>query len=372
MASVYLHIGAPKTGTSSLQHALASAGDALLEHRVLYPGSCRHGNAHHVLVCDLIDRYQPRPMPGVWYGDYPRGQAWESLRLELAAREGQFDSVVISSELFFGQSHNLDRMLAEIEHSLVGHQVKVIVYLRRQDQLYSSFYNQDVKGARQWPHSAYEFYETHQIFRRDYYQLVSIWARAFGREHIVVRPFEPAQWGGGDTIDDFCALLGIPPIPGVEDERNEGLGPNQLYIKRCLNRVGFDKPRNDRVVELVQHLCPEAPGGDTLYINRGLYNRYRRNWEEANQRVARDYLGQERLFHSEIPDPDDLQRYTTSVAGLAAFIGRLSEEGERGGLADLRQLFARAAVYMIADSSLWEKIEPGWIDTFNRWSLEGS
>ncbi len=79
MATVYLHIGAPKTATSNLQAILARHQDELLAQGVLYPRLCRHGDAHHVLVADLIDKYQANPMPDIWYGDFPRGQAWASL-----------------------------------------------------------------------------------------------------------------------------------------------------------------------------------------------------------------------------------------------------------------------------------------------------
>ena len=76
MADVYIHIGAPKTATSTLQEVLVRQSAKLLKAGVLYPKRCRDGDAHHVLVCDLIEAHHGNRMPDVWYGDYPRGQAW--------------------------------------------------------------------------------------------------------------------------------------------------------------------------------------------------------------------------------------------------------------------------------------------------------
>ena len=44
MATVYLHIGAPKTATSTLQSVLAANYGGLLRGGVLYPQRCRHGD----------------------------------------------------------------------------------------------------------------------------------------------------------------------------------------------------------------------------------------------------------------------------------------------------------------------------------------
>jgi hypothetical protein len=95
MATVYLHIGAPKTATSTLQRALSENHHELLKRGVLYPRELRSGDAHHLLVCDLIDKYQRNRMPDVWYGSQPRGRAWALLleekglweRLDMRVRE---------------------------------------------------------------------------------------------------------------------------------------------------------------------------------------------------------------------------------------------------------------------------------------------
>lgn len=365
MATVYLHIGAPKTATSNLQAILARHQGKLLKQGVLYPRQCRHGDAHHVLVADLIDKYQANPMPDIWYGDFPRGQAWARLKAELDAAGPSVHTAIISSELFFGQSINMERMLGDIQEGLAGHEIRILMYLRRQDQLYASFYNQDVKGARQWPGNAYEFYQTHQIFQRDYDAVVELWGAAFGHDHVLVRPFEPAQWPRGDMLSDFCQVTGLPALKPIALESNDGLGANQLYIKRCLNHVGFPKGANDAVVGLLLNLCPELPLKQVRYVNRGCYGRLRERWQQTNRRLAAVFDGAPGFFQVEIPEPAMVPEHELLRPGLVQFLGRVLSAGRTGRLREHRGLFARAALLVIAEQGLWDAVP--WED---RVSLE--
>ncbi|GAB3281278.1 hypothetical protein [Parahaliea aestuarii] len=356
--TVYLHIGAPKTGTSSLQSALSASAGSLLKQGVLYPAKCREGDAHHVLVCDLIAKYQPHPMPDVWYGTFPRGTAWQALEDELASHQGAVEKVILSSELFFGQTHHLPRILDDIRTALDGYDVKVLMYLRPQDQLYSSFYNQDVKGTRQWSGSAYEFYETHQIFLKDYFQLVSEWGSAFGPDNIILRPFESGQLIGGDILADFCDLMGIPSLSGNAGEsRNDALGVTQLYIKRCLNVTRFDKKLNDQVVQRIQRLCPEEPPRDVLYINRRLYNRYCQNWEAANREISKQFLQGKPLFSKPFAMAQNTQAFSVNKLSVLAFIEALMKQIERTDFQELASIFARGVLYLIADQNIWDSLD---------------
>jgi len=367
MATVYLHIGAPKTATSTLQRVLAKNYKRLLRQGVLYPKLLRHGDAHHTLVCDLIQAYQGHSMADLWYGERTRGAAWDDLQREIGQHEGQVDKIILSSELFFGQTQKLEDMLADIRHRLSGHELKVVVYLRRQDQLYSSFYNQDVKGARQWAFSAYQFYQTHQLFRHHYDELLGIWGDAVGRDNILIRPYESGRWAGGDIVQDFCALTGIELAGSGELSVNESLGPNQLYIKRSLNRVGYDKGENENVLALLLAACPEAHGEHCMYVHRGLYRDYRSQWIQVNKRLSQDYLDGEELFAQPIPPPEKIAIYQTDPQALLQFLLQLYDYFDRPSRERHRSLFARAMLLMLAEQDLWEEFGTARRETLCQW-----
>ncbi len=359
MATTYLHIGAPKTATSTLQSVLASNYDRLLKGGVLYPRTMRSADAHHVLACDLIDKHQGGPMPDVWYGSQPRGQAWESLQAEIKQHKSAIDSVVISSELFFGQGKNLSSILADVSAYLRGHEIKVIVYLRRQDQLYSSFYNQDVKGVRQWANSAYQFYETHQIFESDYHSMLGVWSKVFGKKQIIIRPFEPGQWLNGDIVQDFCALIDVESFTSVYTDQNKSLGAIQLYVKRCLNKIGFDKQGNDTVLAVLAKIYPEEPAKGCLYVHRGLYRKYREQWLQVNDALSEDYLEHKRLFNQPIPEPQDLELYKINPLGVVDYVQNMVKFFRTDNYPEYRQLFAKATILVLAEQDLWHALDAG-------------
>ena len=368
MAIVYLHIGSPKTATSTLQHVLASNHERLLKQGVLYPRDLRHGDAHHLLACDLVEKHQGSPMPDIWYGPCPRGQAWQSLLAEIERHKHTIHSVVISSEIFFAQSNNLAAILADITDYLQGHEIRVIAYLRRQDQLYSSFYNQDVKGIRQWPDSAYQFYETHQIFMQDYYTLLNSWGNALGTEQIIIRPFEAQQWMGGDIVRDFCNLVGVDPLGAKYRQNEDALGVTQLYIKQCLNKVGYDKSRNDEVLAIIFKLCPEQSANDCVYVHPGLYRKYREQWLHANRSLEAEYLEGRSLFSQSIPLAKDLSIYRIDKSRAAGFAQSIFRVLDKGKYPEYRELFAKATLIMLAEQDLWQALQPeeraallGWI-----------
>jgi len=353
MATVYIHIGAPKTATSTLQSVLSGNYKKLLKHGVLYPRDFRNGDAHHLLVCDLIEKVQGNRMPDIWYGSKPRGQAWAALQAEIAGHGNSIHSVILSSELFFGQSNKIQSMLDEVATHLHGHEVKVVVYLRRQDQLYSSFYNQDVKGVRQWPDSAYQFYQTHQIFQQDYYSLLNSWSEAFGKKHVLIRPFEPEQWVNGDIVQDFCAATGTVLLPSGYKDHNESLGATQLYLKRCINKIGFDKGDNEDLLNVLQKIYPEEPLKGCSYVNKAQYRRYRQQWLRANRTIAQEYLNDEQLFRQAIPMPEDLEVYQVDKDGLGACLQQLLKVFGKGKYPAFRALFTRAALLAVAEQDLW-------------------
>lgn len=357
MAIVYLHIGAPKTATSTLQYVMAHNYRRLLKSGVLYPQDILQGNAHHALVCDLLERHRRQIMPDIWYGSVPRGQAWELLHSEIERHNGRIHSVVVSSELFFGQIFSLNAMLREVAERLQQHEIRVVVYLRRQDELYSSFYNQDVKGIRQWSQSAYQFYQTHQIFELGYHGVLKIWSDALGKQNMIVRPFEAAQWQDFDIINDFSHLIGGIPLKGVKAQNNDSLGMVQLYIKRCLNKVGFEKHNNEEVLKVLYALCPEAPLRGCQYIHKSLYKKYRAQWLEENREISDNFLEGRNLFDKLIPTEDQVTVYELNRFGVALFVRNVFNYFHQGKYKKYRQLFSKATLLVLAEQNLWNAID---------------
>lgn len=103
---VYLHIGAPKTGTSYLQMLLAANRAALKADGILYPGT--RGDAHHTAAWDLRGTPPQRQGAGGIEG------SWDKLVGRANAWTGE--AVVVSSELFvYCTDKQIDTALAAFE-----------------------------------------------------------------------------------------------------------------------------------------------------------------------------------------------------------------------------------------------------------------
>ena len=87
---VFLHIGAPKTGTTYLQQALGLNRGAMKDAGVLYPAGA--ADAHHVAVWDLREMWEEREnspkIRGAWQRTVDKVLAWEG------------PTALLSSELF--------------------------------------------------------------------------------------------------------------------------------------------------------------------------------------------------------------------------------------------------------------------------------
>ncbi len=371
MANIYLHIGAPRTATSSLQHLLATNPGALADAGFTYPTSCRGGDAHHPLACDLMEATLGQHMADYWYGATERGTAWQKLEEELGGLSSD-TKIILSTELFFAQGEAFVPALQQMASSLAHHTVYVVVYLRRQDRIFSSFYNQDVKGTRRWAHDAYRFYHTHKLFEKSYHDRLRLWASVFGRERLIVRPFEKEQWSGGSVVSDFCTAVGLGSLHGEFAEHNASLGMVQLHVKRCLNKTGITAEQNAEAVGLLQELCPGESIPQVRYVSAGKYDKLAADWRADNALVSSEYLDGNPLFHDPIPLANDVDFYTVPKFGLAVYLELMLRHFSEGGSPELRPLFARATLLAIADLNLWIVAEDGKAETLIEWAALGS
>lgn len=138
----------------------------------------------------------------------------ELLAARLAATEGT--SVVMSAE-DFAYLYQPDEIAALERHlSEYFNHIKVIAYLRRQDQQMLSFHRQGSR-ARSAPSRAFsgrDFtalprHAPHHDFYLDYHRRMALWADAFGTENMVLRIYEPTRLKQGDALADFLDVLGL-------------------------------------------------------------------------------------------------------------------------------------------------------------------
>jgi hypothetical protein len=301
-----LHIGSGKTGTSSIQHLLDESRPALAADGVLYPrtpGRKRHVRLGLFARSDDDLRRQvswqrmQRDSPDAFREDFRR-------RLLAEIEQSGAHRVVMSDEAMYGLPDvALRRLRGLVDH--IARSVRVVVYLRRQDEHLCSRYQQVVKVG-----------EVRRLVERteqtdfsgsyDYRARLGRWEELVSPAELVVRPFEPSHFRGGSLFADFLHAAGLavpvpPPGQGTPDSRNESLDAESVEFLRILNlhRVEHEGARPGQIdnAAVVRRLA-QASDGPTLVLPDEALDAFMATWEASNRAVARDFLepGRAELF----------------------------------------------------------------------------
>ncbi|HEX8234279.1 MAG TPA: hypothetical protein VF559_13145 [Caulobacteraceae bacterium] len=262
-----LHIGTHKTGTTALQRFLVDNQGALagLNHRYAAAGRPVGRYAQHNLARRGDEEGHEAP--------------WGQLAEEMGERAGVVH--LVSSEAFWNVSPEV-----AARHSRQLGEVKVVAYVRRQDNFLESLYKHNIKlGASL---SFEEFFQKRKKIG-DYLSVLEKWEALFGRENLVVRPYDTPS-GSIDIIADFLTLLGIDPKGEFARPPRSNSSPRVELVNviRAANRTE-ELRLNDRLfAELRQRNRAYARSGDLLSLEQR--QRIVDHFAEANAEMARRYF----------------------------------------------------------------------------------
>ena len=237
MKQAIVHIGAEKTGSTSIQFSLSKNRELLKEEGILYPRSL--GDKNHIAAYAYASERGMDELKQQWQlTDKDRVDAFRvRIKQELISECNASGVGVIcvsnehcSSRL---QSSSEIQRLLDLLRS-VADDVKVVYYIREQVETVVSAYSQYVKTggtkAFLYPDEAY-------IGERlDYRSIIQRWIDVIGKDNMAIRIFSGDRLTAGDVISDFVAYLGLDPQPFVLPERrNKQLGSVGLETLRRMN-----------------------------------------------------------------------------------------------------------------------------------------
>ncbi len=304
--TLLIHIGMQKTGTTALQNFLLNNNDLLQKYGWCYPILCDEelkpsdvreiqgcGNAY-TIYCALIS--------------WNSRTEWNA-GMDIVLRHLQDENVVISAEEI--SLEGTDQFITAVKS--IYENVKVVVYLRRQDREIESMYNQVIKSEAECG-TFDQFVKSDSKFRYHcdgYLSKLEAISRIIGKENLIVRVYEKQQLVGNDITTDFLSVLGI------STDRNEwkrsqnvnfSMGGNQLEIKKLINSVYdieglFDDSKNawiDRDVQadfldIFMGLAHSANknGGEYGFFSSDERKEFLKGYTLENERIAREYMHRE-------------------------------------------------------------------------------
>ncbi|MDI7863971.1 hypothetical protein MRS76_18650 [Rhizobiaceae bacterium n13] len=238
-----LHIGANKTGTTSIQKTLMSNASQLKKQGFLYPRSGRS------FPPKVFDRHAGLRMAVLPVDVDPRGLAAtvnltteekravyrkdfiEAFDLELLANKDMRYTVVSDEALFlFSDDLTAQGMFAFLKERF--QRTKVIVYLRRPDLYVASAYSQFVKMGGC---DDFETFVESSLQGPKYFDLLQPWRTVFGKENIEVACFDRRFLRGGDAVADFLARIGVDSTDFEHFQVNESLSALGCEALRLVN-----------------------------------------------------------------------------------------------------------------------------------------
>jgi hypothetical protein len=337
-----VHIGITKTGSTSVQNALSRHRTRLAQHGVYYPRS--PGNGNHVLLPLAVSPPKLRTAgvhPGIWGGIPPEivmARFHEEFPQEMTSLPEGTRLVVFSSE----QCTNMLADVAAVERLCkllrpYFRTIRMVAYLRRQDEHVASAYTQLLRDGVLAPPAAPRG-GPQQLRHYDYAGILDRWAQVIGADAVVPRLFERSELVNGDVIDDFLALCGAPgAVPDDEPER--AANPSVDAVGQALMlAVGLALPsvlpqRGARVADpMWRHFTAavtELLPGRGWRMGRGEAQDFLARFAEGNETVRRRWFPERRsLFHEnfeQLPESSALPAGDTLAAGAMAFVARLAE-----------------------------------------------
>lgn len=223
--TVYLHIGTPKSGTTSVQEALKQNRDALAAEGVLYPGR----PIDQIRGAQEILREQS-PTP-----------RWDAIADEVR-RFGGHAAVVSMESLCTARRKQARRAVRAFR----GLDVEVIVTARDLARTLPAQWQESTQFRHTWTYREYldgvsasrprrtasgrSFWRQHDLRR-----IIKVWGRAVGTENITVVTL-PKQSAPDLLWRRFAEVVGIDadrsPLPEI---RNESLGAASAELMRRVN-----------------------------------------------------------------------------------------------------------------------------------------
>lgn len=335
MKTLYIHIGTPKTATTSLQHFCDENEKILEEQGYCYPifphkfkGVSITRNGSFLGWVSSSKKDKRNKLEEEKYFRQGMDMVLENFR--------KFDNVILSEEATWsaafrrGKPYIWEQIRQEAEEH--GYGVKIIVYLRRQDSLADSWWKQKVKvGRRIYSTSSWEeFVSDPSQLEFDYYGAIKKIEAVLGKENIIIRRFGKQYFKNGSIYEDFMEALGVrydSRFVISEGKRNNSLFGNSHEIKRILNMLNMNK--HDRLFfkRIVREISDNHTDlkGETMFSAEEA-RQFMEKYREGNRKLMQEYFGKdEDLFDMDFSKNKKwILDHTEMEQDIISLIGRVT------------------------------------------------
>ena len=314
MRTLYLHIGTPKTATTSIQMFCVDNEPVLKKLGYSYPILSykfpkveKRRNGHFLIGCI-------KNADGTQNTEKNEEMFQKGIQMLHETFE-KTDNIILSDEKLWNVSKGprfifWNKLQEDAEQ--FGYQVKVIVYLRRQDEYANSWLAQQIKEGwgnfrtTKWKN----FWKSPKEVALDYYAILEKISAVVGKENIIVRIFERDKFGGKnhDIYSDFMEAVGIEyndEFQIIHEETNASITGNAQEIRRVMNSILPKESQERSDIRYVAEDCEKLknPYNNYIMLSAEESKQFMRRYKQGNKAIAKEYLhSNEPLFHQGVKE----------------------------------------------------------------------
>lgn len=225
--TLFIHVGTPKTGTTTIQSFLYLNRKTLKEYGILYPIADNEDLIHMynntsnmILKLNKDKKIQLKTLKEM-------KKYWIKNFLPII-NSSHINKIILSDEHI---SH-LDSDFYDIFDNK-NFDIKGIVYLRRPAEFFISDYAEVVKSFE------YKDSFEHYVNSRKYtfYQKITKHILKLGKDNFYVRPYEKQQWKNNNLIEDFLEIFQL-------ELNNDFIIPDNCNITPSRNKIEIIRLKN--------------------------------------------------------------------------------------------------------------------------------
>jgi hypothetical protein len=314
----YVHIGPPKTATTSIQRTLSRNTDLLEADSIHYP---RLEVKHQFLVSRFMkdpESFDYNVNHGRAGPEIERHHQEAMSRFETEAERSGCRILVLSSEhLVLLESDDVDALHRYLR--TLASDIRVVLYARHPLAAVASNMQELIKNGEC---RLADFSERTPF--TGFKTLIPRWADVFGRQAMVIRAFDRDALIGGDPVDDFLAVIGFSGTSGLQriESLNESLSAPALLIA-------------DALAGIAPKFSEARARTDYLYRIKGPAFVPPEHVLENTKRHARphlEYLREEWGIELKEPEPKDAASVVftnEAIHSIALLLNELSPERRR-------------------------------------------
>ena len=228
-----VHVGQPKTGSTSLQQTLDKSRSQLAEKGIYFPDIYPHAGNATILAYHLLkDPLYDGPVP--WWLKKTTAEirdlaVAEWSRILAEGRDQSLRHLLLSSEHYFADINDLSVKRLDTSTAHVAQTRTIVTYIRRPDQYYLSALQQ---ALRNWQISELCCRNT---LTKQLGPLLRNWTG-----QVKLLPFDKASLANGNIVDDFCKHI----LPELD--------PGTLFTGRQLSNVSYSAEMISVLYDLVR------------------------------------------------------------------------------------------------------------------------